>query len=299
MYHSGTRMDLQIPMGLVGALIVRPAATDGTVILNQAYRHAATVFDVEYLFVMTEIDPTFNAMVEEGKMDQLDTSKWFPVLWFLNGRCAPDTMGDSFVDYLPNQPYNCMPMMTPGQKLLMRLVGAGRDSHPFHFHGNNADLIAVDGRLLASNPTSGPDLATSHFTIQTLPGETDDAIFTWTGAKLGWDVYGHKPEDPLATNAMGEVIEDPADHGKPFPVVFPQQQDLAYGPMWSGSPFLGQQGNLPPDEGQFNEMGSYYFMWHSHTEKEMVNNDVFPGGMMTMLMIMPPDGMAMPKTAAK
>jgi hypothetical protein len=26
-------------------------------------------------------------------------------------------------------------------------------------------------------------------------------------------------------------------------------------------------------------------MWHSHTEKEMVNNDVFPGGMMTMLIV--------------
>ena len=24
-------------------------------------------------------------------------------------------------------------------------------------------------------------------------------------------------------------------------------------------------------------------MWHSHTEKEMTNNDIFPGGMMTML----------------
>jgi hypothetical protein len=29
-------------------------------------------------------------------------------------------------------------------------------------------------------------------------------------------------------------------------------------------------------------------MWHSHKEKEMVNNDIFPGGMMTMLMIVPP-----------
>jgi hypothetical protein len=34
-------------------------------------------------------------------------------------------------------------------------------------------------------------------------------------------------------------------------------------------------------------------MWHSHTEKEMVNNDVFPGGMMTMLLIVPP-GVPMP-----
>jgi hypothetical protein len=29
-------------------------------------------------------------------------------------------------------------------------------------------------------------------------------------------------------------------------------------------------------------------MWHSHSEKEIVNGDIFPGGMMTMMMIMTP-----------
>jgi hypothetical protein len=28
-------------------------------------------------------------------------------------------------------------------------------------------------------------------------------------------------------------------------------------------------------------------MWHSHTEKELTNNDIFPGGMLTMLIIEP------------
>ena len=26
-------------------------------------------------------------------------------------------------------------------------------------------------------------------------------------------------------------------------------------------------------------------MWHSHTEREMTNDDIFPGGMMTMMMV--------------
>jgi hypothetical protein len=29
-------------------------------------------------------------------------------------------------------------------------------------------------------------------------------------------------------------------------------------------------------------------MWHSHNEREIVNNDIFPGGMMSMLIIEPP-----------
>ena len=29
-------------------------------------------------------------------------------------------------------------------------------------------------------------------------------------------------------------------------------------------------------------------MWHSHNEKEITNYDIFPGGMMTMLVVEPP-----------
>ena len=39
--------------------------------------------------------------------------------------------------------------------------------------------------------------------------------------------------------------------------------------------------------------GGYGYMWHSHTEKEMVNYDIFPGGMMTMMIIEAP-GVAIP-----
>jgi hypothetical protein len=29
-------------------------------------------------------------------------------------------------------------------------------------------------------------------------------------------------------------------------------------------------------------------MWHSHSEKELTNNNLFPGGLLTMLIIEPP-----------
>jgi hypothetical protein len=29
-------------------------------------------------------------------------------------------------------------------------------------------------------------------------------------------------------------------------------------------------------------------MWHSHTEKELTNHDIFPGGLMTMFIVEPP-----------
>ncbi len=277
LYNSGTRPDLQVEMGLVGAIIVRPP------VAARAYNHADTAFDTEFLFLLTEMDPRFHDLIEQGRMAEVDTTTFFPVYWFINGRCGPDTLADSYVSWLPSQPYSCAPMMMPGQKLLMRLIGGGRDPHPFHFHGNNATIIARDGRMLESHPgVSGPDLAESDFTITAYPGGTADAIYTWTGAKLGWDVYGHKPEDPLMPN------EYAPDHGKPFPVALPTQQSLTYGEHFGGGPFLGTPGALLPGTFNLNPDGAYMYMWHSHAEKEIVNNNVFPGGMMTMLMITTP-----------
>jgi FtsP/CotA-like multicopper oxidase with cupredoxin domain len=88
---------------------------------------------------------------------------------------------------LPYQPYNCMPMIAPGALLLLRFVSAGADPHPFHTHGNNFITIARDAFLLSTDGTAA-DLAESNFTTSVTPGGTEDAIFTWTGAGMGWDI---------------------------------------------------------------------------------------------------------------
>ncbi len=275
-YHSGSRPDLQIEMGLVGALIVRPTGAP-----KQAYNHPDTAFDYEYLFLLTEMDPNIHYQVDRGLYETIDTTTYHPVLWFINGRNGPDTLAPANSPLLPHQPYNIVPRMHPGDKILARLIGASRDLHPFHTHGNHILQIARDGYPLESSPGVGPDLGRTDFTVKVVPGATYDALFTWTGEGMGWDIYGHAPGDPLAP------FEDPADHGKPIPVVLPENQDLAFGGFWSGSPFMGAFGSLPPGEGGLNANGGMFFMWHSHTERELVNNDIFPGGMMTMLIIEP------------
>jgi len=79
------------------------------------------------------------------------------------------------------------------------------------------------------------------------------------------------------------------DHGAPIPVTLPDQQFLTNGMFWSGSPYLGSSGPLPPGEGGFNPFNGYFFMWHSHSEKELTNFDIFPGGMATMATVHHPD----------
>jgi len=281
LYNSGTQPELQIEMGMLGAIIVRPAAS------NQAYNHPGTAFDQEYLFLLTEMDPMVHYYASLGLYNIIDNSKHKAVLWFINGRNGPDTMADAYAPWLPNQPYNILPRTHVGETVLARVIGAGRNLHPFHFHGNHVTLIGRDGRMLESAPGAGPDLARVDFTLQAVPGSTYDALWSWTGYKLGWDIYGHKNGDPLEPN------EYAPDHGKKLPVVLPAIQDMTFGGFYRGSPFLGEFGDLPPGEGGLNLNAGMFYMWHSHSEKELANNDIFPGGMMTM-MIVEPNGVSIP-----
>ncbi len=371
LYHSGTSPELQCDMGLVGALIVRPSGHP-----KWAYDNQETVFDHEYLFLLSDMDPRIHELMELNQFPrttppQKDSSSWWPTFWFINGRTGPDTMADSFVAWLPNQPYNCNPRSKPGEKVLLRLIGAGHDSHPFHTHGANHRVIAKDGRMLESAPGAGPDLGWSDFTATVSPGETMDAIWTWTGYGMGWDIYGHQlggvnlpghgfdahemyaqstlasaitPSDTAITVQAGEGARFPdafrailyqagapdpdtgttpevvmvaksgtdtftisrgkenttalawpsgsilayTDHGRGLTVSLPSQQTITNGQFVSGSPFLGGSGELPPGEGGFNINGGLYFMWHSHNEREIVNDNTFPGGMLTMSVVEPP-----------
>lgn len=279
-YHSGTRPDLQVEMGLYGALIVRPSDS------GCAYNHPETCFDREHLFLLSEIDIDIHRAAElqasgPGPMD-VATEPYHSEYWLINGRAAPDTMAAAGTGLMPTQPYNSLPRMHPGERLLLRVVGANHEIHPFHHHGNHTRVLARDGRLILSetDPTklAGPLL----FTIQSVPGGTVDAIFEWTGQDLGWDIYGHATGDAL------EPQEWAPDHGRPIPVTLPELSNLTFGGFYSGSPYLGALGSLPPGEGGMNPSAGFTYMWHSHTERELVNNDVFPGGMMTMLIIEAP-----------
>jgi hypothetical protein len=321
LYHSGTDPKVQVEMGLLGVIVVRPAGFDPSA--PTAYGTEATAYGHEYLFLHSEMDPRVHQHYEFGHVGpEWDNTEWFSVYWFLNGRAAPDDLLESYVPWLPHQPYNITPRAHPGDKVLMRVVGAGRESHPFHHHGDHAQVIAEDGQLLDSDGVGELDLAYQVFTIMVNPGQTTDALFDWTGEKMGWDIYGDRvhdcidgvdndtglalpvlPENPYAPGDGYADTElqgcDPAaltpcypyewceDHDLPIPVTLPETQNLAFGAWWSGSPYLGTAGSLPPGEGGLNPNSGYPFMWHSHTEKELTNNDIFPGGMLTMFFIEP------------
>jgi Multicopper oxidase len=319
-YQSGTQADLQIEMGLFGAVVVLPSTppagcTQGLFSLApSAYDHPATCYDREYMFQVSEMDSRIHDQVlaqvqacAAAPCPQIVavTEPYHPNYFLLNGRSMPDDMDTAYSPGYVHQPYNANPHMHPGERVLMRMIGQGRWQHPFHFHGNHARVLARDGNLLLSavdgTSLAGPLL----FTTPTVSGQTQDQIFTWTGKGLNWDVYNHHPGDGSTctpdANGYHSVAGSPnqgewcADHLKPIPTTPPDPTIVAIGQWYGGTPYLGIQSsggftntNEPPGTLNQNPQAGYAYMWHSHNEREITTNDVFPGGMLSMLLIDPP-----------
>ena len=358
-YYSGTQPDLQIEMGMYGAIVVLPKTPPANcTALNgyasgrtdyrlspAAYDHAATCYDREYLWQFAELSQQVHQQAET----QVNAIKnctpatailpcpttlnvaiepYHPSYFLINGRSMPDDMDPDYVPNYPNQPYNGNPHMHPLDLVLLRVIGQGRWEHPFHEHGNHVRILARDGHLIVSqtDPTklAGPLL----FTTDTFPGQAFDGIFYWSGKGLNWDIYGHTPGNPNNppcnpdANGYYTVNSSPpapatapnygewcADHNHPLeanpvgavgaggPATTPDPLIMTNGLWYNGTPYLGQDAvnrargptPLPPGGALQNppaESG-IAFMWHSHNEREITTNDVFPGGMLMMMLVDP------------
>jgi FtsP/CotA-like multicopper oxidase with cupredoxin domain len=355
-YYSGTQGDLQVEMGLYGAIIVLPAsAPSGCTaepsaaavgqhgeadfrLAHYAYDHCKSYYDREYLFQFSEMDPNIHTQARvqvaattgctagaAGCSLNVPTEPYHPAYFMINGRSMPDDMDSNYAAQYPHQPYNGNPHMHPGEQVLIRVIGQGRWQHPFHEHGNHVRILGRDGNLILSatdaNSLAGPLL----FTTTTTPGLAFDGIFYWTGKGLNWDAYGHNPgsSDSLATlpcnpDANGYNTGDPTainfyewcqDHNKPVqvapfgdvaaggPVTLPDANLFTNGAWYGGSPYLGPNatqratgptGTTPPSGTIANSPtgeAGFAFMWHSHNEREITTNNIFPGGMLMMMLV--------------
>jgi len=358
-YYSGTQGDLQVEMGLYGAIIVLPstipaACTTGIHASNltakgstslahpgvaeadfrlaaAAYNHPAACYDREYLFQFSEMDLRIHREAAEQSTRActacmaVATEPYVPAYFMVNGRSMPDLMDPNYALEYPHQPYNGNPHMHPGELTLIRVIGTGRWQHPFHEHGNHVRILARDGDLILSqsdpNSLAGPLL----FTTTTTPGEAFDGIYYWTGKGLNWDPYGHNPASSAA-NAKLSCTPDPngyntsaptainyfewcQDHNKPLqptpvgdvagggPATLPDPNIFANGAWFGGSPYLGPDatvravgstGTTPPSGTVANSPtgeAGFAFMWHSHNEREITTNNIFPGGMLMMMLV--------------
>ncbi len=223
-YYSGTQPDLQIEMGLFGAVVVRPSTVPaGCVALGaelgggrvdfrlapSAYDHPKSCYDREYLIQWSEMDPKIHRQVEDqlkliascptttGLQFSCPTSlnvvtePYHPNYFLVNGRSMPDNMDPNYAPNYPNQPYNGNPHMHPGELVLVRYMGQGHWQHPFHEHGNHVRILGRDGNLLVSQTDPTLLAGRMEFNTDTTPGQADEGIFYWSGKGLGWDIFAH------------------------------------------------------------------------------------------------------------
>ena len=76
---------------------------------------------------------------------------------------------------------------TPGDRVLMRVVGGGHDMHPFHHHGQHARIIAVDGFPLDERPGTRvrPVARGLHDPVAAGPDRGRDSSVDRQGPRLG------------------------------------------------------------------------------------------------------------------
>jgi len=135
----------QVPMGLYGALIVRP-----TLGPTYAYSDTATLFDVEAPIVLSEIDPALNSLTDPSTFDMRNyAAKYF----LLNGKAYPQT------DPIP---------VGAGQTLLLRYVNAGQQIHTMAVLGLYQQYLSLGGAQLPWYRKLTSELLP--------PGDTADAL---------------------------------------------------------------------------------------------------------------------------
>jgi FtsP/CotA-like multicopper oxidase with cupredoxin domain len=229
--------------------------------------------------LLSEIDPKLHQAVELGQTYNVTTLH--PRYWLINGRAFPDTIAANNAPWLPAQPYSALVHITvtdtalnPSQQpALVRYLNAGSLGHPFHPHGQNGRVIARDANPLLT--AGGQDLSYETFSSTIGSGQTWDELYAF---------YDQEHFNPT-TN--------------PIPVTIPQLQNLLFknaATYYSGTPYLGQKGQLPVATTSYNECGEFYMVWHSHALNEAANYDTGFGGMLTLERIDPVAGHQAPGT---
>jgi FtsP/CotA-like multicopper oxidase with cupredoxin domain len=146
LYESGVNVAIQVPMGLHGAMVVKPAAATAL-----AYPGApGTAYTSEKVLVLSEVDTALN---NSATPNTFNPANYAPKYWLINGAAYPAT-GD-----IP---------AAPGDRVLLRYVNAGLENHTLTLLGARQLAVAMDANVLA-NPLS--------LVAPTLPsGQTWDMI---------------------------------------------------------------------------------------------------------------------------
>lgn len=135
-YHSHVQTDRQIPIGLSAPLIIDPPGEK--------------TYDKDFIVMLNEWQ------IKDGKTYAAMPGMNEPNYFTVNGKAYPDIPTIN---------------VKKGERVRVRLIGAGQFEHPMHLHGMSFKIVATDG-----NPV--PEVAQlTKDTIPVHPGERFDIEF--------------------------------------------------------------------------------------------------------------------------
>jgi FtsP/CotA-like multicopper oxidase with cupredoxin domain len=178
LYESGSNPQVQIPMGLYGAVIVRPAGYDP---VANKIAYAGAPFDHEAPpVVFSEVDPSLNTLVSLAPQGPFSTVLFTPRYFLINGQSYPRTQ-DIVAAYSAAGP----------QRTLIRMLNAGSRDYVPVIAGNDVSIIAEDGNL---RPRAKKENA-----LSLASGKTFDLILATPAAASAKGYF------PLYDRALGQV----------------------------------------------------------------------------------------------
>ena len=164
LYQSGTQPQVQVQMGLYGAVTKNVtnavAATGATAAIpGQAYTGTGYAFDNEATLLYSEIDPDLHTAIANGSYGTApaptSTIGYAPKYFLINGQPYP--IGATVIE----------PVGSPGTTLL-RLLNAGLTTHVPMINGKHWDVIAEDGKPYTYRKTQYTALLSAAKTVDVL-----------------------------------------------------------------------------------------------------------------------------------
>jgi FtsP/CotA-like multicopper oxidase with cupredoxin domain len=161
LYHSGTHPQVQVQMGLYGAVTGNAVAATAT---TPAEAYAGVPYSNEVTMLFSEIDPALHTAVAGGTYGTAggptSTFDYQPKYFLINGK--PYAAGDA-----------PLATLTAGQRTLLRFLNAGLQTHVPVINGTYLKMIAEDG-----NPYPWPGNPRQQYSVLLPAAKTMDAILT-------------------------------------------------------------------------------------------------------------------------
>ena len=211
--------------------------------------------------------PAIKGILFISQLKSFNPADYRPQYWQINGLSFPETIhaGENWSDWIKAHP-NYDPFITgsagKGEKVLVRMINLGFETHPMHVHGFHPKILGMDQRLWTwANPPGTPTgEGLEQNTILMGSGNTAELLFDFSTQQVEGTYeagvqskYDPKTGLPLENTSTGDALPDP----------------------FLGGNYIGGP-NVPN-----------LFVFHNHDDYKATNNGVYPGGMFTAVLVEP------------